>query len=118
MYRCFSNIIQKEDSCVLYNNDFEAFVDVFLRQLQTTDSEQIKLNIMDVVEKLLSYPTYYQSLYKVEEIKYVFNDYEQKDSESSEVKSKAKAILETIALNMEKPQQDKKDFSDSWVNLA
>ena len=102
MYRCFNNVIQKEDSCVLYNNDFEAFVDVFLRQLQTTDSEEIKFNIMDVVEKLLSYPTYYKSLYKLEEIKYVFNDYEQRDSESTEVKNKAKAILDTIAKNVEK----------------
>lgn len=102
MYRCFNNVIQKEDSCVLYNNDFEAFVDVFLRQLQTTDSEEIKFNIMDVVEKLLSYPTYYKSLYKLEEIKYVFNDYEQRDSESTEVKNKARAILDTIAKNVEK----------------
>ena len=102
MYRCFNNVIQKEDSCVLYNNDFEAFVDVFLRQLQTTDSEEIKFNIMDVVEKLLSYDTYYKSLYKLEEIKYVFNDYEQRDSESTEVKNKAKAILDTIAKNVEK----------------
>ena len=102
MYRCFNNVIQKEDSCVLYNNDFEAFVDVFLRQLQTTDSEEIKFNIMDVVEKLLSYPTYYKSLYKLEEIKYVFNDYEQRDSESTEVKNKAKAILDTITKNVEK----------------
>jgi hypothetical protein len=86
----------------LYNNDFEAFVDVFLRQLQTTDSEEIKFNIMDVVEKLLSYPTYYKSLYKLEEIKYVFNDYEQRDSESTEVKNKARAILDTIAKNVEK----------------
>jgi hypothetical protein len=109
MYRCFNNVIQKEDSCVLYNNDFEAFVDVFLLQLQTTDSEEIKLNIMDVVEKLLSYPTYYKSLYKLEEIKYVFNDYEQRDSESSEVKNKAKAILDTIAMNVEKV----KDTSNS-----
>lgn len=94
---CFSRIVQREKCRILYYHDMENFVDIVLNRLQFFYSEEVKLFIIDSVEKLLLTEYYYQEgSYRIEELKDIFEDYANKEDESQAILVRSKNILTLI----------------------
>lgn len=102
MFLCLSNIFAQEQNNVLYSTDIETFIDIVLCKLETTYTDELKAFIIDAVEKVVYYPEYYKSMYKIDDIIELFEDYVNNESQSEAIKKKAKNVLDFIHYNLNK----------------
>ena len=108
MFLCLSNIFDKEEDNILYSTDLESLIDIIILKLQAAYTEELKVFIIDMMEKIMFYPEYYKKLYKIDDIVILFEDFVKNDTQEQVVRLKAQKVLDNIRKNFSKTKEDVK----------
>jgi len=90
--KCINNLMNNEQN-IFYESDLESFIDIVIPKLQMDINENNKVGLLRSLEKATEYSEYYKSLYKVEEITELMEDFEGRDDQSEEVRKISKQIV-------------------------
>ncbi|MCQ2820600.1 MAG: DUF2013 domain-containing protein [archaeon] len=95
---CLSNmmIVEKGNPYFFYINDLYSFLDIITVHLKFYYSEEMNVFALDAVEKLISFPDYFQDAYKVDDIREIVEDYIDKVDASDAIKAKAQKIKDIL----------------------
>lgn len=97
MFSCLRNILDNEKENILYSTELESLIDIIIIKLQIAESELTPF-IIDIIEKITIYPEYYRTMYKIDEILNLFEDFAYNNNTVEEiVKLKSKQIFETLS---------------------
>lgn len=113
MCLCMSNIMEKEKESTFYIGDMETFIDIILLKLQSLYTEEVKVFIIDVVEKMMQFKKYYTTMYKIDEIIELFEDLSENPGQGESIKEKAAKVLEDISKGIAEIEKEKNGGTDA-----
>ena len=66
---CLFNILESNNDFIFYTNDFEIFIDIFIKEIEITSDNEIKFYFLKIFHKISSnFPLNNNKLYRKEEI--------------------------------------------------
>ena len=72
---CLFNILESNNDFIFYTNDFEIFIDIFIKEIEITSDNEIKFYFLKIFHKISSnFPLNNNKLYRKEEILNLLND--------------------------------------------
>ena len=72
---CLYNILESNNDFIFYTNDFEIFIDIFIKEIEITSDNEIKFYFLKIFHKISSnFPLNNNKLYRKEEILNLLND--------------------------------------------
>ena len=96
MFKCLNNILDNEKDNILYTTDIESLIDIIIIKLQIAESKLMPF-IIDIIEKITNYPEYYKTMYKIDELLNLFEDFAYNNTVEELVKLKSKKIIEQLS---------------------
>lgn len=81
---------------ILYTTDIESLIDIIIIKLQIAESKLMPF-IIDIIEKITNYPEYYKTMYKIDELLNLFEDFAYNNTVEELVKLKSKKIIEQLS---------------------
>ena len=89
---------------IFYSKDLEAFIDIAINVLESTEINELRCGILDILVKLTEFEEYYNIKYKEEELGNLLDDCSKSDMVTTEVQEKSQKVLDNInqKLNKEK----------------
>ena len=91
-----NNILDNEKDNILYTTDIESLIDIIIIKLQIAESKLMPF-IIDIIEKITNYPEYYKTMYKIDELLNLFEDFAYNNTVEELVKLKSKKIIEQLS---------------------
>ena len=72
---CLFNILESNNDFIFYTNDFEIFIDIFIKEIEITSDTEIKFYFLKIFHKISSnFPLNNNKLYRKEEILNLLNE--------------------------------------------
>ena len=72
---CLYNILESNNDFIFYTNDFEIFIDIFIKEIEITSDIEIKFYFLKIFHKISSnFPLNNNKLYRKEEILNLLNE--------------------------------------------
>jgi hypothetical protein len=72
---CLFNILESNNDFIFYTNDFEIFIDIFIKEIEITSDNEIKFYFLKIFHKISSnFPLNNNKLYRKEEILNLLNE--------------------------------------------
>ena len=72
---CLFNILESNNDFIFYTNDFEIFIDIFIKEIEITSDIEIKFYFLKIFHKISSnFPLNNNKLYRKEEILNLLNE--------------------------------------------
>ena len=96
---CLNKLMEVTDNKVFYESDLQSFIDILLNIIQSTSDPNLKMFLIDGLEKATRAEAYFSEKYKDEEIVELMADIEQSDEESKEIKEFAQKITQNVVRN-------------------
>ena len=96
MFKCLNNILDNEKDNILFTTDIESLIDIIIIKLQIAESKLMPF-IIDIIEKITNYPEYYKTMYKIDELLNLFEDFAYNNTVEELVKLKSKKIIEQLS---------------------
>jgi hypothetical protein len=94
--QCLNDIMEYKNECIFYRTDLESFIDVTLSKLQSTYTDELRYIILQVLEKVLQYSTYFDTKYKQEELLEVLDDYSENPNVHEVNKELSKKVINLL----------------------
>jgi len=85
--------------CILYSSDLEAFINLSIKRLESTYTEELRKSIFQVLLQLTIFDDYFKTSYKIEELTEILESYEKCSTVNEENRTLATKILENIKLH-------------------
>ena len=95
--KCLMNIKEKD---IFYSKDLEAFIDISINFLESTEIEELRTGILDVLYVLTKFDEFYNIKYKRKELQELLEDCSKNDMVSIEVQEKSQNILNNLNQKM------------------
>ena len=99
---CMKNLMDKEKKDIFYSKDLEAFIDITIRYLESTDNNEMRCFVLDVLQRITKFNEYFHIMYKTKELQDLLDDYIKSDKVSEKAKNKSRMILNNLAKNLRK----------------
>ena len=81
---------------IFYESDLESFIDILLPKLQMTDNNQLKVKLLECLDRVTRYNEYYNQMYKVDEITELMEDFEAAEDQPEEIRTISRQIVINI----------------------
>ena len=99
---CMKCIMDKEKKDIFYSKDLEAFIDIVIRYLESTDNNDLRCHILDVLQRITKFNEFFNIMYKTKELQDLLDDYIKSDKVSEKAKNKSRSVLNNLAKNLRK----------------
>ena len=99
---CMKNLMDKEKKDIFYSKDLEAFIDITIRYLESTDNNEMRCFVLDVLQRITKFNEYFHIMYKTKELQDLLDDYIKSEKVSEKAKNKSRMILNNLAKNLRK----------------
>ena len=93
---CIKSLIDIKQKDIFYSKDLEAFIDIAINVLESTEIDELRCGILDILVKLSEIEEYYNIKYKDKEIKDLLDDCSKSDKVTPEVQEKSQKVLDNI----------------------
>ena len=93
---CIKSLIDIKQKDIFYSKDLEAFIDIAINVLESTEIDELRCGILDILVKLTEFEEYYNIKYKDQEIKDLLDDCSKSDKVTPEVQEKSQKVLDNI----------------------
>ena len=97
---CIKSLMDIKNKDVFYSKDLEAFIDIAINFLESTEINEIRCGIIDIIDNITRFDEFYNIKYKNSEIKDLLEDCINSDMVTQEIKEKSQKILENIDKKM------------------
>lgn len=97
---CIKSLMDIKNKDVFYSKDLEAFIDIAVNFLESTEINEIRCGIIDIIYNITRFDEFYNIKYKNSEIKDLLEDCINSDMVTQEIKEKSQKILENIDKKM------------------
>jgi hypothetical protein len=97
---CIKSLMDIKNKDVFYSKDLEAFIDIAINFLESTEINEIRCGIIDIIDNITRFDEFYNIKYKNSEIKDLLEDCINSDMLTQEIKEKSQKILENIDKKM------------------
>ena len=97
---CIKSLMDIKNKDVFYSKDLEAFIDIAINFLESTEINEIRCGIIDIIYNITRFDEFYNIKYKISEIKDLLEDCINSDMITQEIKEKSQKILENIDKKM------------------
>lgn len=97
---CIKSLMDIKNKDVFYSKDLEAFIDIAINFLESTEINEIRCGIIDIIYNITRFDEFYNIKYKNSEIKDLLEDCINSDMVTQEIKEKSQKILENIDKKM------------------
>ena len=97
---CIKSLMDIKNKDVFYSKDLEAFIDIAINFLESTEINEIRCGIIDIIYNITRFDEFYNIKYKNSEIKDLLEDCINSDKVTQEIKEKSQKILENIDKKM------------------
>ena len=97
---CLKNIFDKEKKDVLRSKDLEAFIDISIRQFESSDDNNLIIGFLDIFMRLTKYNTFFSIMYKTKELQDILDDFIKSNKVNDLIKEKSRKILENIVKHL------------------
>ena len=97
---CIKSLMDIKNKDVFYSKDLEAFIDIAINFLESTEINEIRCGIIDIIYNITRFDEFYNIKYKNSEIKDLLEDCVNNDMVTQEIKEKSQKILENIDKKM------------------
>ena len=94
--KCLDDLMSNQKKSIFYESDLESFIDILLPKLQMTDNNELKVKLLQCLDKVTKYDEYYGEMYKVDEITELMEDFEAADDQPEEIRSVSRQIVINI----------------------
>ena len=91
--KCLMNIKEKD---IFYSKDLEAFIDISINFLESTEIEELRTGILDILYILTKFDEFYNIKYKRKELQELLEDCVKNDMVTSEVQEKSQNVLDNL----------------------
>ena len=102
--KCLMNIKEKD---IFYSKDLEAFIDISINFLESTEIEELRTCILDILYILTKFDEFYNIKYKRKELQELLEDCSKNDMVSIEVQEKSQNILNNLNQKMKNDELNK-----------
>ena len=102
--KCLMNIKQTD---IFYSKDLEAFIDISINFLESTEIEELRIGILDILYILTKFDEFYNIKYKRKELQELLEDCSKNDMVSIEVQEKSQNILNNLNQKMKNDELNK-----------
>ena len=102
--KCLMNIKQTD---IFYSKDLEAFIDISINFLESTEIEELRTGILDILYILTKFDEFYNIKYKRKELQELLEDCSKNDMVSIEVQEKSQNILNNLNQKMKNEELNK-----------
>ena len=102
--KCLMNIKEKD---IFYSKDLEAFIDISINFLESTEIEELRTGILDILYILTKFDEFYNIKYKRKELQELLEDCSKNDMVSIEVQEKSQNILNNLNQKMKNDELNK-----------
>ena len=102
--KCLMNIKEKD---IFYSKDLEAFIDISINFLESTEIEELRTGILDILYILTKFDEFYNIKYKRKELQELLEDCSKNDMVSIEVQEKSQNILNNLNQKMKNEELNK-----------
>ena len=99
---CMKCVMDKEKKDIFYSKDLEAFIDITIRYLESTDINELRCSILEVLQRITKFNEYFNIMYKTKEMQDLLDDYIKSDKVSEKAKNKSRSILNNLAKNLKR----------------
>jgi hypothetical protein len=93
---CIKSLMDIKNKDVFYSKDLEAFIDIAINFLESTEINEIRCGIIDIIYNITRFDEFYNIKYKNSEIKDLLEDCINRDMVTQEIQEKSQKILENI----------------------
>ena len=97
---CIKSLMDIKNKDVFYSKDLEAFIDIAVNFLESTEINEIRCGIIDIIDNITRFDEFYNIKYKISEIKDLLEDCVNNDMVTQEIQEKSQKILENIDKKM------------------
>ena len=97
---CIKSLMDIKNKDVFYSKDLEAFIDIAINFLESTEINEIRCGIIDIIFNITRFDEFYNIKYKNSEIKDLLEDCVSGDMVTQEIQEKSQKILENIDKKM------------------
>jgi hypothetical protein len=97
---CIKSLMDIKNKDVFYSKDLEAFIDIAVNFLESTEINEIRCGIIDIIYNITRFDEFYNIKYKNSEIKDLLEDCVNNDMVTQEIQEKSQKILENIDKKM------------------
>ena len=94
--KCLGDLMSIYKKSIFYESDLESFIDILLPKLQMTDNNQLKIKLLECLDRVTKYNEYYNQMYKVDEITELMEDFESADDQPEEIRNISRQIVINI----------------------
>ena len=99
---CMKCVMDKEKKDIFYSKDLEAFIDITIRYLESTENNELRCYILEVLQRITKFNEYFNIMYKTKEMQDLLDDYIKSDKVSEKAKNKSRSILNNLAKNLKR----------------
>ena len=94
--KCLGDLMSVYKKSIFYESDLESFIDILLPKLQMTDNNQLKVKLLECLDRVTRYNEYYNQMYKVDEITELMEDFEAAEDQPEEIRTISRQIVINI----------------------
>ena len=94
--------MEKEKKYIFYSKYLEGFIDISIRYLESTDNNDLRCFVLDVMQRITKFNEFFHIMYKTKELQDLLDDYIKSDKVSEKAKNKSRSILNNLAKNLRK----------------
>ena len=99
---CMKCLMDKENKDIFYSKDLEAFMDIAIRYLESTDDNDFRFCVLEVLQRITEFNEYFHIMYKTKELQDLLDDYIKSDKVSEKAKNESRSVLNNLAKNLRK----------------
>ena len=107
--KCLGDLMSIYKKSIFYESDLESFIDILLPKLQMTDNNQLKIKLLECLDRVTKYNEYYNQMYKVDEITELMEDFESADDQPEEIRNISRQIVINITDRQGKSKKNQDD---------
>ena len=109
-------LMDKEKKDIFYSKDLEAFIDIAIRYLESTENNELRSYVLEVLQRITKFNEYFHIMYKTKELQDLLDDYIKSDKVSQKAKNKSRSVLNNLAKNLRKQLLIKSGMSLEEIN--
>ena len=109
---CIKSLMDIKEKDIFYSKDLEAFIDIAINILEMTEINDLRIGILDILNKLTQFEEFYNIKYKRKEIKELLEDCAKNDMVTSEVQEKSQKVLDNLNLKLNNKKPDNNDYGE------
>ena len=99
---CMKCLMDKKKKDIFYSKDLEAFIDIAIRYLESTDNNEFRCLVLEILQRITKFEEYFNIMYKTKDLQDLVEDYIKSDKVSEKAKNKGRSVLNNLAKNFQK----------------